>query len=518
MDDLIHKQIILCLTDCNSKSANEIYNEIDESLATIEGQLTELVSENICDKANQDEVDQYVVRKDIETFAQLVQEFLSNKEEHKEQIKQFITSEYYFTRIDFELVDYVLKRFYLDSVYQTDDEKESIRRGLLASPSTLFFALHGDTASFRESWEHLHRLTPSDKNRDRVTQMLSSDFERHLSGRLIADISAPGYISLYDKLQIRLVKIRTQVSLATVHERYVEVTAEGNIGFLKGSDDLMENALPGQLLTLDPIGLFGQGSALLHLGEFQAALNHFDDALAAVQDPTEKAIVLNNKGVTFLALKQYQKAIECFEEGITFDSEGKISELRDNKQVAEEYLAIATDADNLTQPTQIRFIQNQPVPFEETHLYEFKEIGGGNAIRSIKDTSDIYAVAFLNHEKGGRIFWGIRNKDRITIGVPLNEQQRDDLRVKVSEKLGAIQPSIVGHWQLELHPVYDLQGAFIEDLWVIELLVPPPQSRDIFYTGRGELHVKTEGGKKKLSGPEITEFIHRHFRNHTETG
>ena len=199
------------------------------------------------------------------------------------------------------------------------------------------------------------------------------------------------------------------------------------------------------------------------------------------------------------------------------DSEGEISELRENKQVAEEYLAIATDADNLTQPTQIRFIQNQPVPFEETRLYEFKEIGGGNAIRSIRDTSDIYAVAFLNHEKGGRIFWGIRNTDRITIGVPLNDQQRDDLRVKVSEKLGAIQPSVVGHWQLELHPVYDLQGASIEDLWVIELLVPPPQSRDIFYTGRGELHVKTEGGKKKLSGPEVTEFIRRHFQNDTET-
>lgn len=150
-------------------------------------------------------------------------------------------------------------------------------------------------------------------------------------------------------------------------------------------------------------------------------------------------------------------------------------------------------------------------------FYEFKEIAGGNAIRSISDTSDIYAVAFLNYKKGGRIFWGIRNKDRITIGVPLNEQQRDELRVKVSEKLGAIQPSIVGHWQLELHPVYDLQGETIEDLWIIELLVPSPQRTEVFYTSKGELHVKTEGGKKKLLGPAVTEFIRRHFENDTET-
>ena len=120
-------------------------------------------------------------------------------------------------------------------------------------------------------------------------------------------------------------------------------------------------------------------------------------------------------------------------------------------------------------------------------------------------------------KKGGRIFWGIKNKDRITIGVPLNEQQRDELRVKVSEKLGAIQPSIVGHWQLELHPVYDLQGETIEDLWIIELVIPSPQKREVFYTGKGELHVKTEGGKKKLLGPAVTDFIRRHFQNDTET-
>ena len=221
--------------------------------------------------------------------------------------------------------------------------------------------------------------------------------------------------------------------------------------------------------------------------------------------------------MAFLTAKQYQKAIECFEKGIELDSEGQISVLRENKRLAEDCLAIASDADNLTEPTQIRFLLNQSVPFEETLFYEFKEIGGGNAIRSISDTSDIYAVAFLNDKKGGRIFWGIRNKDRITIGVSLNEQQRDDLRVKVSEKLGAIQPSIVGHWQIELHPVYDLQGEVIEDLCVVELVVSPPQRREVFYTSKGELHVKTEGGKKKLIGPAVTEFIRTHFQNNAES-
>ena len=304
MDNLIRKKIVLSLLDSDPKSASEITNEIGESLATVEDQLTTLVSKNICEKINQDEISQYVMKKDIETFARLVKEFLLEKEKHDEETKQFITSEYYFARIDCELVDYVLKRFYLDSLHQADDEKESIRRVLLASPSALSFALHDDRASFRESWSHLHRLNSSDENWDQVTQMLSSDFGRQLSDRLIADTSTYSHSPLYDKLQIRLVKISTQVSLATVDKKYVETIGNHIFGSRKMEDDSAQDWRTGQLITyVNPIDLSDDGLALLELGEFQAALKNFDNALNAVQDPNQKAIVLNNKGLAFLKVE-----------------------------------------------------------------------------------------------------------------------------------------------------------------------------------------------------------------------
>ena len=215
-------------------------------------------------------------------------------------------------------------------------------------------------------------------------------------------------------------------------------------------------------LTVSPMDLSNDGAALMQLGEFQAALEHFDGAYEAFQDPSHKAHVLNNKGVVFLRIKQYQKAILCFDEGIVLDSRNEIPQLRKNKQMAEEYLARATDADNLTQPTQIHFVQGFLVPFEETLFYEFKEIEeGSNPVSPIIKHSNEYAVAFLNRE-GGRIFWGVRDSNRITIGVILNEQQRNEARTKVSEKLGAIQPSIsVEDWQLEFHNVYDSHGEII---------------------------------------------------------
>lgn len=518
MDNLIRKKIILHLLDCTPKPANEIVNEISESLATVENQLSALVSENICEKINRDEFNQYVVKKDIETFARLVKTFLSGEKEHDEETRRFITSEYYFARIDCALVDYVLKRFYLDLGHQVDDEKETIRRVLLASPSALLFALHEDTTQFHESWTHRNQLNPSAEDRKLIIGIVRSRFMTPLLEMLIADVRDSTYGSLHDKLQIRMIKTSIQVSLATPHEKYIEAIGGGITGFCRVEEDLKESLRPGQWVTfVNPMDFSDYGLALLNLEEFQRALDSFDEAFNAVQDPIQKATVLNNKGITFLRFKQYQQAIECFEEGVAFDWEGEISELRENKQIAKAYLARATDADNLTEPIQIRFIQDQPVPFEETRLYEFKEVKGRNPAGSITNTADEYAVAFLNGE-GGRVFWGVRDSDRIAIGGTLGERQRDEVRRKVSEKLGSIDPPItVENWQLEFHQVYDSQGEVVEDLWVIELLVPPSKERNVFYTNSGELFVKTDGGKQKLLGPQITEFIRGRLQDDTGT-
>ena len=514
MNTLIQKKIILHLLDCNPKPAKKVADEIDESLAIVDDQLAGLVSENICEKINQDEIDYYAVKKDIETFAQLVKQFLAHNEEHKEQVEEFITSEYYFSKINIELVDYVLGRFSLDSVYQSDEEKLQIGKILLVSPSALIFVLYSDLTIFHEMLSSMDQLDSSEETREWFFQILHSQLMTPLLEMLIADMKVPTYGFLYAKLELRVAQVGIEVKLATPRGRYVEAVAGGSFVLYKAAEALRA----GQLTSvINPMIFSDNGLAFLQLGDFRTALDNFDKVLNTVHDPIQKAIALNNKGLVFLTLKQHQKAIECFEKGIEFDSEGEISALRENKQLAEEYLVRATDADNLTQPTQIRFIQNQPVPFEETRLYEFKEVKGRNPADSITKISDEYAVAFFNSE-GGRIFWGIRNDDRITVGVTLDDQQRDEVRRKVSEKLWGIRPPISDEdWDLEFHNVYDLQGNTAEDSWVVELVISPQQEKEVFYTNSGELFVKTPGGKQKLLGPQVTEFIRGRLQDATET-
>ena len=514
MNNLIRKKVILALINAISKSADAIANEIDESLAAVAEGLTVLVSDGICDEVSQDEITQYAVRKDVATFAKLAKEFLSNPQEHEQETMQYINSEYYLTRIDYELVNYVISRFYLNSVYHTDEDREVLRRILLVSPSSLIFALCGETALFSELRSNQNQLDSSDSTHDFLTQTMRSQFLGRLTDELISDMDVLPYASLYATLQLRALTLRTQVKLATLEGKYIETVTGNNCTLQQAGEALRA----GELVSyINPMASCYDGVAFLHLEEFQMALKCFDQALALVQSPIQKAEVLNNKGVLFLRLKQYQKATEYFEEGIALDSGDKIPLLRENKQLAEEYLARAIDRENLNKPTQTHFVQGEPVHFEESSSCEFKEIKGGKPASRIEEIVDKYTVAFLNRD-GGRIFWGIRDKDRSTIGVELNAQAKDDVQVKVSNKLGYIQPPISPeHCQLEFHKVYNSQGALVKDLWVIELVVPPPQERDVFYAGGRKLFVRDGGVTRELQGPAATEFIIGHSQDDTKT-
>ena len=165
--------------------------------------------------------------------------------------------------------------------------------------------------------------------------------------------------------------------------------------------------------------------------------------------------------------------------------------------------------------TKLEFIFNHEVPIEETQHFEFKEIKStAGAVDSIVNASDEYAVAFLNSE-GGRIFWGIRDKDRVVVGVPLDYAQRDKVRRDVTAKLNQIEPKInPSQFRIEVHAVRDEQGVSMPDLYVVELVVPSPNSKDPYYTGGGEAWVKVDGGKQKLKGIGLTEFIKEKLRNH----
>jgi hypothetical protein len=126
--------------------------------------------------------------------------------------------------------------------------------------------------------------------------------------------------------------------------------------------------------------------------------------------------------------------------------------------------------------------------------------------------TDEIATQFIMSDEGGRIFWGVRNGDRVVVGVKLTADERDRLRQVVTNKLCSIRPSIdPTSYRLEIHPVEHPMGE--SELVVVELVVPNVRASSPYFTGGNEAFVRLDGVKRKLAGPELVEWIVRRMSN-----
>jgi hypothetical protein len=167
----------------------------------------------------------------------------------------------------------------------------------------------------------------------------------------------------------------------------------------------------------------------------------------------------------------------------------------------------------------VRFVLGQPIRIEENRYYEFKEVKGTNPVRAIGAVVDQYAVAFLNMgDHGiGRIYWGVRDTDRIVVGVKLSFRERDEIRRLVTDKLHQIQPPVApSAYEVKIHPIHDSSGI-VSDLFIVEVKIPSSPSDILYATGKGEVYVKTDAGKKRLTPLEIQkEILRRHTCNYSD--
>lgn len=153
----------------------------------------------------------------------------------------------------------------------------------------------------------------------------------------------------------------------------------------------------------------------------------------------------------------------------------------------------------------LSFVLNQPVPLQEDDRTEFKEITGLHAARSIIDTAEDYGVAFLNGT-GGQIFWGIRDSDRLVVGVTLNARARDDVRKGVAGKFHIIQPPIdPSGYKVLFHPV--VGSGTDSELCVVELAITQVAAAEPYFNHRSEAFVRINGVKQRLNGPKLTAWI-----------
>lgn len=145
-------------------------------------------------------------------------------------------------------------------------------------------------------------------------------------------------------------------------------------------------------------------------------------------------------------------------------------------------------------PRRQQFILNQTIEENEDLYTEFKEINPNK----IPDVSYDYAQAFLNQD-GGKLYVGIRDKDKTVVGNKIEYSKLDEIGQKVENKLFTINPPIFPSedYTIAFHPVIDEEGNRITDCIVFELEIKPSASKN-FKSQSGKQSIKTFSGKRKI--------------------
>jgi predicted HTH transcriptional regulator len=144
-------------------------------------------------------------------------------------------------------------------------------------------------------------------------------------------------------------------------------------------------------------------------------------------------------------------------------------------------------------PRKQQFILNQPAESDEDLHTEYKEVKPQNVAQEAYE----FAVAYRNKE-GGSIYFGISDKNKIVVGMNLNNAQRDEIKRSLENKLFSINPPLSPSidYSLEFHKVINEQGNEIPDLFVFELEVKRGSGIE-HTTAGGKIYEKTYSGRKK---------------------
>jgi mRNA interferase MazF len=156
-----------------------------------------------------------------------------------------------------------------------------------------------------------------------------------------------------------------------------------------------------------------------------------------------------------------------------------------------------------------RYKLGQSVDFlEEDIEHEFKEVKGNNPVNAIKSNVGEYITSFLN-EHGGIIYYGISD-DKIVKGINLSNKQKDEVRRIVYDAIASISPNLSpDNINLDFKEVYNSENQRLSDYYVLEVQVNNKLDERQIYVYKNEIHLRTNGIKKKLQGYELVDYIRR---------
>ncbi len=320
LDLQAREKILLTLAESGQKNIEFLARESKEPLNDLREVMQGLLHEGflITEPGGQPRwrFDRYSIKPEFDVFLSLARQFLEGS-----QRSRFLRSNFAVQMLVAGLLPHLEARFHLKF---SEEDRSWLPKLLSVSPSALSYALFAPTDYFLSAWQELEsRLLPSPE-KERLRGQHLGRLYSDLLVRYASDLQDSRFDEVLRHKGVRGHLYRITAKAASDEELFFSMKGESYLSLTGvGAAGAVPQKAAGPAPDRNGDAALGNGKALMHMQEFELAVELFDRAIKEAKDPNKLLEAWNNKGTCLLHQKRYAAAITCFNEALRYDGNSK---------------------------------------------------------------------------------------------------------------------------------------------------------------------------------------------------
>lgn len=316
----VREKVLLALAESGQKNIEFLARETKEPLSDLREVMQELLDEGflITEPAGQPRwrFNRYSIKPEFDVLLNLARQFLDGPQRFK-----FLRSNFAVQMLVAGLLSYLEGRFHLKL---SEEERSWLPRFLAVSPSALSYALFAPTDEFISAWQDLeHRSLPS-LEKERLRSQHLSKLYSNLLLRYANDVQDSRFDEVLRQKGVRGHLYRIIAKAASAEELFFSMKGETYLTLIvPPATGIAAQKGVGHPGSLNGDTLLSNAKALMHIQEFDCAVELFDRAIKDLKDPSKLLEAWHCKGSCLFSQKRYSAAITCLNEALRYDSNYK---------------------------------------------------------------------------------------------------------------------------------------------------------------------------------------------------
>ncbi|MBI2883337.1 MAG: tetratricopeptide repeat protein [Candidatus Methylomirabilis oxyfera] len=314
------EKVLLALAESGQKDLEFLSRETREPLNDLRDVMQELFDEGflIAEPAGHPRWrrNRYSIKPEFHVFLSLARQFLDGAHRFK-----FLRSNFAVQMLVAGLRPYLEGRFHLKL---SEEERSWIPRFLAVSPAALSYALFAPTDEFISTSEELEQRPMPGLDKERLRNQHLSKLYSNLLVRYTSDVQDSRFDEMLRHKGIRGHLYRITAKAASAEEQFFSIKGESylTLALPSATGTAAQRGL-GPPHSINSETLLSNAKALMHIQEFDYAIELFERAIKDLKDPSKLLEAWHCKGTCLSSQKRYSAAITCLNEALRYDSNYK---------------------------------------------------------------------------------------------------------------------------------------------------------------------------------------------------